>query len=516
MGSSSTTPRCACRSSSRRADGHRARASSPSRCGAVDIAPTIADAGWDLQAAACRRRREPACRCSRRTRARVPVSLAESWYPRLHFGWSELRRRASASGSTSPRRSPSSTICATDPAEQTQLDRRSRRRRRAAGRGRSAAERVTRASAAGARPAAQPDAATIERLQALGYVGTLRAGDAGAAGDNPRDRIAEYRAYRELFTARSALLGARPSGGGGAAPAEAGEAERARVRGAPLSRKRVRRAVKRDAALGEYDVAGAAESRIAADAALRGGEGPRPRSGEPRGGRRARQHGPGAWSRARSTATTRSASSISGPGSGRRRSTRSRSAVEINDARPARAREPRAGPPCGPATASVARTQFERMIALGLSGRARRTSTSASSPPRRGDARGSRAPLPARARGGPGVRSRRRDALARRPEAMTRRMRSLALGLVLLVVSGCLYVVAARRPVEAPVRAAAARAAAAPACAPIRPQRRRSSRSTPRAGIGSAPTASAPPRRRTWIGWRARACCSSRRSRRRR
>ena len=25
------------------------------------------------------------------TRADVPLSLAESWYPRLHFGWSELR-----------------------------------------------------------------------------------------------------------------------------------------------------------------------------------------------------------------------------------------------------------------------------------------------------------------------------------------------------------------------------------------------------------------------------------------
>ena len=57
----------------------------------IDIAPTIArfaGAAWEADAAGGESL-QPLLDGGRRRE--VPVSIAESWYPRLHFGWSELR-----------------------------------------------------------------------------------------------------------------------------------------------------------------------------------------------------------------------------------------------------------------------------------------------------------------------------------------------------------------------------------------------------------------------------------------
>ena len=144
-----------------------------------------------------------------RTRRDVPVSLAESWYPRLHFGWSELR---------SARVGEWKYIAAPKP-ELYDLRTIAARRKNVcpaiarAVAARLAAERPGRLSRftqrrADARAPAQPDPATVERLQALGYVGAFAPVTAGAAAENPADRIADYRRTAICSTARSALLGA--------------------------------------------------------------------------------------------------------------------------------------------------------------------------------------------------------------------------------------------------------------------------------------------------------------------
>jgi tetratricopeptide (TPR) repeat protein len=53
----------------------------------------------------------------------------------------------------------------------------------------------------------QPDAATVERLQALGYVGAFAPVTAGTGAEDPKDHVAEYRAYREQFSRALSLLG---------------------------------------------------------------------------------------------------------------------------------------------------------------------------------------------------------------------------------------------------------------------------------------------------------------------
>jgi tetratricopeptide (TPR) repeat protein len=71
---------------------------------------------------------------------------------------------------------------------------------------------TTMASSRDAVAAAQPDPATVERLRALGYVGTLAPVTATGSAENPLDHVAEYRSYRELFTRALTLLGRKESG----------------------------------------------------------------------------------------------------------------------------------------------------------------------------------------------------------------------------------------------------------------------------------------------------------------
>ena len=142
------------------------------------------------------------------SRKDVPVSLAESWYPRLHFGWSELRSARVGEWKFIAAPRPELYDLRTDRAEQRNVA-----RDRSAVAGRLASE-VARLSSPGpgdpsagrASPPLQPDAATVERLQALGYVGTFAPVTSGSSTENPLDHVAEYRAYRDLFSRALTLL----------------------------------------------------------------------------------------------------------------------------------------------------------------------------------------------------------------------------------------------------------------------------------------------------------------------
>lgn len=124
------------------------------------------------------------------TRADVPPSYAESWYQRLHFGWSELRavRTGDWKYIAAPR--PELYDLKNDAGELTD---------RTAGRGNLAralhgeVERLGARGEAAVASGRDVDSATRERLQSLGYLGggPDRPAPAGEA-DDPKDRMSDY------------------------------------------------------------------------------------------------------------------------------------------------------------------------------------------------------------------------------------------------------------------------------------------------------------------------------------
>jgi tetratricopeptide (TPR) repeat protein len=139
------------------------------------------------------------------SRKEVPISLAESWYPRLHFGWSELRSARAGNWKFVGAPKPELYDLQTDRGETKNV---------ASGNAavvkRLAAE-LARASdrLKDARPTRneQPDPATIQRLQSLGYLGSFSPAAAGDAKEDPKDHIAQYREYRTTFSRALSLLG---------------------------------------------------------------------------------------------------------------------------------------------------------------------------------------------------------------------------------------------------------------------------------------------------------------------
>ena len=106
----------------------------------------------------------------------MPVSLAESWYPRLHFGWSELKSARVGEWKYIAAPKPELYDLRTDAIEAKNVFAGKGPRRGPAGR-RGLQKITSRFTQREPAKTSQPDAATVERLQALGYVGTLRAGD---------------------------------------------------------------------------------------------------------------------------------------------------------------------------------------------------------------------------------------------------------------------------------------------------------------------------------------------------
>jgi tetratricopeptide (TPR) repeat protein len=187
------------------------------------------------------------------SRRDVPVSLAESWYPRLHFGWSELRSARVGEWKYIAAPKPELYDLRTDRGEQRNLV-----QERSVVAGRLAADLAKISSqfarAEAPRPA-QPDAATIQRLQALGYVGSFAPVTASSGADDPKDRVKEYTQYRELFNRALTLLERRQAA---AAAQVLQRLVKSNVRAfeAHLYLGNAYAAQGRhDAALGEYDVA---------------------------------------------------------------------------------------------------------------------------------------------------------------------------------------------------------------------------------------------------------------------
>lgn len=143
------------------------------------------------------------------TRPEVPPSYAESHYPKLHYGWSELRAIRADGWKAIDAPKPELYNLRDDPREQnnvyaTQQALADRMIADASRRGRELAGRTP-------APAAQPDPETLERLRSLGYVGASASTPGRMRGPDPKDRIAERREYSALIAeAIDDLRGGRP------------------------------------------------------------------------------------------------------------------------------------------------------------------------------------------------------------------------------------------------------------------------------------------------------------------
>jgi choline-sulfatase len=176
----------------------------------IDVAPTIADlAGVAAPAADEDSGVSLRGLLEGKSRPDVPVSLAESWYPRLHFGWSELRSARVGEWKYVAAPKPELYDLRTDSREGKNV-----LAEKGSVAGRLAGEVTAITSRFAAREpvkAPQPDAETVRRLQALGYVGSLAPSTSGNGAD-PKSRIDDYRRYRELFNrALGSLTAERPA-----------------------------------------------------------------------------------------------------------------------------------------------------------------------------------------------------------------------------------------------------------------------------------------------------------------
>lgn len=133
------------------------------------------------------------------TRQTIPAAYAESYYPKLHYGWSELRSLRADGWKVIDAPRPELYALTKDRAEAAnQAD----AQRALADRMIAEAARLDRELTGGTpAPVATPSRETLERLRSLGYVGTSApAAATGERGPDPKDRIAERRTFKRLMT----------------------------------------------------------------------------------------------------------------------------------------------------------------------------------------------------------------------------------------------------------------------------------------------------------------------------
>ena len=174
----------------------------------LDVTPTILDA-LGARGAASIDGESLATLLSGGRRAEVPAAYAESHYPKLHYGWSELRaiRADGWKAIDAPR--PELYNLREDPKEQRNLyaSQQALADRMIGDAVRLAGEFERTAAA----PAPQPDPETLERLRSLGYVGSSAPPPSGERGPDPKDRIAERREFNALMNdAIGDLRGGQP------------------------------------------------------------------------------------------------------------------------------------------------------------------------------------------------------------------------------------------------------------------------------------------------------------------
>jgi arylsulfatase A-like enzyme len=155
---------------------------------AVDLAPTIlAMTGIEPNGKLDGVNLLPLIRGEQRDPA--SASYAESYYPRFHYGWSELRavRADGWKAIDAPKRELYN--LEQDPGEQKNLY---AEQQGLADRMLGELTRISRELGGDQNPVVrQPDRETMERLRSLGYVGSSSALPSGARGADPKDRIAQ-------------------------------------------------------------------------------------------------------------------------------------------------------------------------------------------------------------------------------------------------------------------------------------------------------------------------------------
>lgn len=164
---------------------------------AIDIAPTILEAlGIPVEGKVDGESLVPLMKGL--ARAEVPPAYAESYYPKLHYGWSELRaiRADGWKAIDAPTRELYN--LREDPGE---LHNRYPAQQGLADRMIAEAARLERELTGGVAPVAkQPDRETVERLRSLGYVGSSAPLPTGVRGPDPKDRIARQTEYNVLMS----------------------------------------------------------------------------------------------------------------------------------------------------------------------------------------------------------------------------------------------------------------------------------------------------------------------------
>ncbi|MCU1385177.1 MAG: hypothetical protein JWL71_3874 [Acidobacteria bacterium] len=140
----------------------------------------------------------------------APSSYAETYYPKWHYGWSELKSIRGDRWKYIDAPTAEAYDLRADPGE---------RRNVAAARGplvagmSAALARIDAGfGGAAATPPPQPDADTLARLRSLGYVGMAAPSASGARGADPKDMIAGAAAFRDgVSRAMDALARDQPS-----------------------------------------------------------------------------------------------------------------------------------------------------------------------------------------------------------------------------------------------------------------------------------------------------------------
>jgi choline-sulfatase len=126
-------------------------------------------------------------------RREPPASYAETYYPKWHYGWSELKSLRGDRWKYIAAPKPEVYDLRVDPSELRNLA--ANRGALAAGMAGELATLESSFGSAAASTAPQPDAETLARLRSLGYVGIAAAGS-GARGADPKDMIAQAEIFR--------------------------------------------------------------------------------------------------------------------------------------------------------------------------------------------------------------------------------------------------------------------------------------------------------------------------------
>lgn len=133
------------------------------------------------------------------SRVTVPVAYAESYYPKWHYGWSELRALRADGWKVIDAPRPELYAVDKDARESTNLF----TSQQALASRMIAEAQALEQSFTGGRTitAAAPSPDTLERLRSLGYVGTsMPQLDSSDRGPDPKDRIEERRTFKRLLT----------------------------------------------------------------------------------------------------------------------------------------------------------------------------------------------------------------------------------------------------------------------------------------------------------------------------